>query len=110
VLLHANEERRGGQNRKISIKNQRLLREEVVRRARAEIPVLDRDILQLAQQQWDQQQPRDTRQHPSWTPSRAFAWSFKQRWSLSSRRPRAIAPGPTFDAAADASFKQQCLL
>ena len=110
MLLQANQERRGGQNRKLSIENQRQMREVVVQRARAEIPVLDRDLLQLAQQQWDQQQPRDTRHHPGWTPARAFAWSFKRRWSLSSRRPRAIAPSPTFDAAADAAFKQQCLL
>ena len=110
ALLQLDTEQRGGHNRKLSLEKQRALREEVVRRFRAEEPVVDRDIQLLAQQLGQLEHPRDTRAHSDWQPLRAWAWAFKQRWQLSARRPRTLAPGAEFDAAADGTFTDQCQL
>ena len=104
ALIWCDQEHRGGHNSALTLENQRALRSEMVAAAEAGVPVHDADLIRRAQTIRRKQQGALLRNSSDFLGSRAFAWRFKKKWLLDSRRPRAHPKPPVVDPVADAAY------
>jgi hypothetical protein len=107
VLIWCDMEHRGGHNSGLSLNNQLVLRGELAAAAVAGVPVHDADLSRRALTLHRNEQGPLLRTGPQFLASRAFAWRYKKKWRLDSRRPRAHPKPTVVDPLADAAYLEE---